>query len=177
MTGTPFVTETREVNYHADASALFAALATEHDSLLLESADIESKKNVNCIAVLQAALKVTCHGQEVTAAALTPTGEAMLQKLCTQLADHLIDNAPSQACFGFQVSTKTDERARLKDTSNAEVLRALQFHAGYEHEFLPFIGGGFAFDYLDTFEQLPLSLIHISEATRRACRSRMPSSA
>lgn len=63
MTG--FITASRTLPYTTDAAALFDALATEHDSMLLESADIESKKNVQCLAVVDAALKVTCHGQRV----------------------------------------------------------------------------------------------------------------
>ncbi|MDN6132001.1 MAG: anthranilate synthase component 1, partial [Corynebacterium casei] len=68
-----------------------------------------------------------------------------------QLADYLV--APGE--FAFEPSTDIDERRRLKAISNAEVLRKLQLDAGYSHEMLPFLGGGFAYDYLDTFEVLP----------------------
>ena len=37
--------------YTPDAAALFDAFATPQDSLLLESADIETKKNLTCIAI------------------------------------------------------------------------------------------------------------------------------
>src|SRR5690625_927267 len=47
MTG--FSTASRQLPYYTDAAALFVALATTHDSMLLESADIESKKNVRGI--------------------------------------------------------------------------------------------------------------------------------
>ena len=149
MTG--FITASRTLPYTTDAAALFDALATEHDSMLLESADIESKKNVQCLAVVDAALKVTCHGQRVRAKVLTPAGESMVARLEEQLADYLV--APGE--FEFEPSTDIDERRRLKAISNAEVLRKLQLDAGYEHELLPFLGGGFAYDYLDTFEVLP----------------------
>lgn len=149
MTG--FITASRTLPYTTDAAALFDALATEHDSMLLESADIESKKNVQCLAVVDAALKVTCHGQRVRTKVLTPAGETMLARLEEQLADYLV--APGE--FEFEPSTDIDERRRLKAISNAEVLRKLQLDAGYEHELLPFLGGGFAYDYLDTFEVLP----------------------
>ena len=45
------------VRYHEDASLLFAHLGgvARPDTLLLESADIDSKKNTGCIAVLEAA--------------------------------------------------------------------------------------------------------------------------
>ncbi|MDN5706608.1 anthranilate synthase component 1 [Corynebacterium casei] len=149
MTG--FITASRALPYTTDAASLFDALATTHDSMLLESADIESKKNVQCLAVVDAALKVTCLGQRVRAQVLTPAGQAMLARLEEQLADYLV--APGE--FAFEPSTDIDERRRLKAISNAEVLRKLQLDAGYSHEMLPFLGGGFAYDYLDTFEVLP----------------------
>ena len=57
--GTVFHTASRAIPYEQDASLLFQRLAQPKNSLLLEAADIESKKNLNCIAILQAALKVT----------------------------------------------------------------------------------------------------------------------
>ncbi|MFH0411978.1 anthranilate synthase component 1 [Corynebacterium sp. L4756] len=149
MTG--FHTASQQLPYTTDAAALFDALATQHDSMLLESADIESKKNVQCLAVVDAALKVTCHGQRVKTTVLNSTGEAILNRLEEQLSDYVI--APGE--FKFTPSTDSDERRRLKAISNAEVLRKLQLDAGYEHKMLPFLGGGFAYDYLDTFEVLP----------------------
>ena len=143
-------TATREIPYEQDASLLFHRLATAHDSLLLEAADIESKKNVNCIAVLQAALKVTCRGQRVIATPLTPVGDAMLGRLKKQLADHFDGEA-----FVFELSEKVDERERLRDVSTAAVLRALQLDAGDTGGLRPCVGGGFAYDYLETFEKLP----------------------
>ena len=149
MTG--FSTASRQLPYYTDAAALFDALATKHDSMLLESADIESKKNVQCLAVLDAALKVTCRGQRVYAEVLSPTGHAMLERLEEQLSEYRVGAGE----FEFQRPTDSDERRRLKAISNAEVLRKLQLDAGYSHEMLPFLGGGFAYDYLDTFEVLP----------------------
>lgn len=147
----------RVVRYHENASALFEHLGGTRvdDSVLLESSDIESKKNTICVAVVEGAARVTCQGQQVTVQALTEVGEQILKRLRMQLADHLTDGQPSSATFNFQMSTETDERKRLKAASTAEVLRALQLDAGYEGEFLPFLGGGFAFDYLGTFENLP----------------------
>ena len=40
-------TATRDISYGSDAAAIFDALAQPHNSLLLESSDIETKKNLN----------------------------------------------------------------------------------------------------------------------------------
>jgi len=147
------------VRYHEDASLLFAHLGgvARPDTLLLESADIDSKKNTGCIAVLEAAARVTCHGQTVTVAALTTAGTQITERLCDQLEEFVSgrDEQSLVATFEFPPVTVTDERERLRAISNVEVLRQLQQHADYQGEVLPLLGGGFAFDYLGTYEQLP----------------------
>ncbi len=146
-----------EVVYHENAAALFAHLGAtaKSDTLLLESADIESKKNTNCMAILNAAARVTCNGNEVTVTALTPTGAAILERLRQQLASYMTRQTENQAYFSFPIATEHDERKRLQAISNVEVLRKLQLDAGYQGEMLPLLGGGFAFDYLETYETLP----------------------
>ncbi|WP_128890721.1 anthranilate synthase component 1 [Corynebacterium pelargi] len=144
-----FFSARTRVRYHSDAAALFAALGgiEAHDAVLLESADIESKKKTRCVAVLQAALRVTCHGEQVHLKALSATGEAMLARLDGE--------AKQEATFSFEASNAHDERDRLLDRSQVEILRRLQLDAGYEGEMLPFVVGGFAFDFVATFEDLP----------------------
>lgn len=145
-----FHASARKVRYHEDAADLFHHLGgtSASDSVLLESADIESKKNTTSMAVLQAAVRVTCMGQTVTATPLTSTGHAMVARL----QEHF---GTSGTEFSFHRSELHDERQRLLDTNNAEILRLLQCEAGYSGEQLPLLAGGFAFDYMETFEQLP----------------------
>lgn len=148
-------TATRDISYGSDAAAIFDALAQPHDSLLLESADIETKKNLNCLAVLKAALKVTCHGQTVEVRALTEAGESLLPSLEERLHHRLVSRETTAAIFEFSLSTQPDERERLLAESTADILRFLQLEANYSSPLLPFLGGGFAYDYLATFEELP----------------------
>ena len=150
----PF-TATRDISYGSDAAAIFDALAQPHDSLLLESADIETKKNLNCLAVLRAALKVTCHGQRVEVRALTEAGETLLPSLEDRFHHRLVSRETTAAVFEFSQSTHPDERERLLAESTADILRFLQLEANYSSPLLPFLGGGFAYDYLATFEELP----------------------
>jgi len=148
-------TATRDISYDRDAAALFDALAQPRDSLLLESADIETKKNLNCLAVLKAALKVTCHGQRVEARALTEAGEALLPSLANRFRHRLVSRETTTAVFEFEFATQADERERLLGESTADILRFLQLRADYSSSLLPFLAGGFAYDYLATFESLP----------------------
>ena len=142
-----------DVKYHANASALFAYLdgTTATDSVLLESADISTKSGLQSVAVLRASLRVTCNGTRVHAEPLTASGEVLAERLRVQLGDYYVGNG----VFDFPPSNAADERDRLTAVSNAEVLRALSTGAGYKSGDFPFLAGGMAFDYLETFELLP----------------------
>lgn len=146
----------REVRYHADASALFAHIGGTDltDTVLLESADITTKSGLQSMAVLAASLRVTCNGHDVRVEPLSATGDIIARQLGEQLAPY----ADGENAFSFPPSTAADERERLTAPSTVEVLRALTRGADYsdpEHAALPMLVGGFAFDYLATFEDLP----------------------
>ncbi len=142
---------TRDVRYHPDASGLFAHIGgtTAPDSLLLESADITTKSGISSMAVLTSSVRLTCTGHTVKAEALTPSGEAIVEKLNGQLAEYGRDT------FTFPLTAAVDERERLTAVSPVEPLRALTRDAGYRTDTLPLLAGGIAFDFLETFEELP----------------------
>jgi len=137
---------TRDVRYHADASGLFAHLG---GSLLLESADITTKSGISSLAVLTSSVRLTCTGHTVTAEALSESGEVIVEKLNGQLAGYGRDT------FTFPRTGAVDERERLTAVSPVEPLRALTRDAGYSTDTLPMLAGGIAFDFLETFEDLP----------------------
>ena len=141
----------REVRYHEDVASLFAHVGglEARDAVLLESADITTRSGLQSVAVLRASLRVTCTGTRVTVEPLTPSGGAIAADLGLdeyRVAEHTYDFPPAAA---------TDERERLTAASTADVLRALTTRAGYGNGVFPLLAGGFAFDYLDSFEQLP----------------------
>ncbi|RNE48105.1 anthranilate synthase component 1 [Corynebacterium alimapuense] len=146
---------TRQVRYHADASGLFAHIGgtAAQDSVLLESADITTRSGISSVAVLAASLRLSCSGQSATAQPLTESGEIFTQRLNHQLAQY----SEGENSFTFPVSDAVDERERLTAISSIEPLRALTRDAGYEDptHILPMLTGGIAFDFLETFEQLP----------------------
>ena len=144
------------VRYHEDASGLFAHVGgtAATDTLLLESADITTRSGVNSLAVLSASLRVTCTGRTVTVEPLTESGVIFAADLAERLDDYVV----GENTYEFPVSTKIDERERLTDVSSVAVLRALTTEAAYrsENDALPMLVGGIAYDYLETFEELPV---------------------
>ena len=141
----------REVRYHEDVASLFAHVGglEAPDSVLLESADITTRSGLQSVAVLRASLRVTCRGSRVTVQPLTPSGEVIAADL------GLEQFRVGEHTYEFPTSQAADERERLTAPSSADVLRALTTRAGYGNEDFPFLAGGFAFDYLGTFETLP----------------------
>ena len=137
---------TRDVRYHPDASSLFAHIG---GTLLLESADITTRSGISSMAVLASAVRLTCTGHTVTAEPLTASGEVIVEKLNGQLAEY------GQGTFTFPETSAVDERERLTAVSPVEPLRALTRDAGYSTDTLPLLAGGIAFDFLETFEELP----------------------
>ena len=134
-------TATRDIAYCRDAAALFHSLARSSDSLLLESADIETKKNLTCLAVLDAAAKVTCTGQRVRVLALSPAGEQLITMLQSRFTDRIVSRETTEIVFEFSPSNESDERQRLLDESTADILRALQRDDSYSSPLLPFVAG------------------------------------
>ena len=150
----------RPVRYHESAAELFASLgaASTGDAVLLESADIQSKEGLKSIAILRGSVRITCQGNRVVAQALTPSGVGIVRRLAQQLPDYVDssgasggDDAAGVAVFVFpdvSASVAVDEFERLRQTNTLEPLRLLQQDSGYEDPELPFLGGGFAFDFL-----------------------------
>ena len=71
--------------YVADPLALFTQLTTPHDnSLLLESAEIDTKAGTQSLLLIDACVRLVCNGLDVTATALNHNGTALLD--CLQSA-------------------------------------------------------------------------------------------
>lgn len=144
---------TVNVRYHEDASALFAALGgtQRNDSVLLESADISTKSGISSLAVLEASVRITYDGGVVTPLALTASGTRVVDKLFADLEAYRNGDG-----LVFPASSAVDERERLVATSAVEPLRRLQNLPSYpQGSQLPLLAGGMAFDFLETFEDLP----------------------
>lgn len=156
-------TITVDAPYIADPLNAYSAIAG-HNSILLESAEINSKDNLKSLLLVDAALRIQCDGNTVTVEALSDNGQAVLPFLQAQLANMLIHNEVQLASnthkltFTFPLpDPNLDEDARLKQASVFDVLRVLKtkIAALRNHPHAVFVGGVFAYDLLATFERLP----------------------
>nr|WP_136251934.1 anthranilate synthase component 1 [Ningiella ruwaisensis] len=163
-----------ESDYIADPLLGFKALA-KPNSILLESAEIDSKDNLKSLILVDAALRIECKGQHVMVESLTPNGESLIDLLSSSLnhfvikqtdlnqestvqLNHPSDDANRTLFLQFpKLDQNTDEDSRLKQSYVLDVLRSLQreIHALRAHPHAVFLGGVFAYDLLASFEQLP----------------------
>jgi len=68
--------------YQVDPRTTFAQLCGERPhTLLLESAEINSKRSLRSLLLVDAALKLVCHGQHVDVTALSANGVVVLAQL------------------------------------------------------------------------------------------------
>ena len=131
------------------------------NNLLLESAEIDSKDNLKSLLLVDAAIKLECHGQVVTCQALTDNGHAVLPMFdihCPVGVRHEYDPSQGLVRLTFpQANSELDEDSRLKAPAVFDALRLIthKITAIRNHPNAVFLGGALAYDLLASFEQLP----------------------
>ena len=148
------------LQYQADPlSVLHTLQQPEGEHLLLESAEVNSKANLKSLLMIDAALRLTCMGQQVDVEALSSSGEVLLPYLAAKLPTGFTIKRVSNRYFRIECPTYSptlNEDARLRAPSNFTPLRILQqLSATREHPFAVFLGGVFGYDLIASFEQLP----------------------
>ena len=150
------------VPYQADPLACYQHLAGQSRySLLLESAEIDSKDNLKSLMLLDAALRIECNDQQVIVEALTDNGKLLLPFLRVKLQGkaslRLADDFSQLICQFERPGTLLDEDSKLIAANPFDVLRVLQ-HELFSHSdepFAIFLGGVIGYDMVATVEQLP----------------------
>lgn len=154
-------------DYIKDPLHAYRALCAERPhTLLLESAEIESKDNITSLILVDAAVRFVCQGHQVIGYALTPNGEHILALLAEQLSPFVVTFTPSDASvqshqqltLNFPApAPNLDEDSKLKQPSVFDVLRTVQTHIKplRDYPYAIFVAGTFAYDIFATFEPLP----------------------
>jgi anthranilate synthase component 1 len=145
----------QDAPYTGDPLALFAALTRPGDnSVLLESAEIDTKAGTQSLLMLDACVRLVCDHHSVTLTALNANGLPALdlveQELGGERQSHtLVVTVPA-------ADANLDEDSRLKAPSVLETLRLIltrfTVDQGQQHLFM---AGTFAYDLIAAFEQLP----------------------
>ncbi|CAM4092146.1 anthranilate synthase component 1 [Shewanella aquimarina] len=148
------------ITYHDDPLQLYQHLTQDAaHTMLLESAEIDSKDHLKSIIMTHAALAIRCEGYQLSFTALSDNGQALLGPIACFFGsdEHQLEGKTLTLTLQKDAGL-LDEDARLKSTSPLDGLRSLIKHIdmGDDAQFESlFLGGVLAFDLIDTVEPLP----------------------
>lgn len=136
------------IPYYADTTAIFNTLCQSNsNSLLLDSAEIGSKNSLQSLILVNAAVKITCLGHNVTFKALNNNGKQVLKEIhpkLTALGKVSAVNFEDEFSVQFlPLDNQLDEDSKLQSATIFDGLRVIS--SLYQHSQTPiFLGGLFA---------------------------------
>ncbi|MGL5358952.1 MAG: anthranilate synthase component 1 [Shewanella sp.] len=147
--------------YHSDPLQLFQHITQDAPhTMLLESAEIDSKDHLKSMIMTHAAMMIRCDGYQLTFSALSANGSQLLAPIerffsasAKVRRDHHLVVVTLEKNAQLQ-----DEDARLTSTSPLDGLRLFiqQIDCGKSPAFEDlFLGGVLAYDLIETVEPLP----------------------
>lgn len=163
----PEVVLARRAVAYMDPVLMFHRVCHGPNNLLLESAEIDSKRHLQSFLMTKSALRIVCRGPVVSARALSLTGAKILESLLLTFQEREIAGLKverNESAGGLQVTWRfgesdrqLDEDSRLVAPSVFEPLRRIRecvkLQPGDEAGL--FVGGLFAYDLVEQFEPLP----------------------
>lgn len=151
-------TTTHELDYQDDPLAIYAQVANQSRySVLLESAEVDSKDDLKSLMLIDACLRLECNGDQVQIDLINSNGRPVLNYLNEQLAAFVVNSDKQQTKLQFaKPEAGLNEDERLKVANPFEPLRLIhQLGLNAEHPFATFLGGVFGYDMLGVVEELP----------------------
>lgn len=155
----------QDITYHSDPLSLYQHLCHDsHHTLLLESAEIDTKAHRQSILMPHSALMIRCDDNHVNFVALTNNGSALLpfiEQYFIQQPEFIITNKIETQFVTIElIKNKTifDEDNRLKSASLLDGLRLFMTKVTEQQTATClniFLGGVLAYDLIDTVEPLP----------------------
>ncbi|WP_252022992.1 anthranilate synthase component 1 [Vibrio sp. SCSIO 43136] len=147
------------VPYSEDPTRVFQAVCgNKANSLLLESAEIDSKENIKSFLLIDAAVRIECNGHKVHFEPLTGNGRNLVKRIASHIQSEIpntLDDSGLTIEFSMPCDT-LDEDSRMREASSFDALRLVQhsFDISGHDKFALFIGGLFAYDLVANFEPL-----------------------
>ncbi|WGL94286.1 anthranilate synthase component 1 [Arsenophonus nasoniae] len=148
------------INYQPEPCLLFHHLCNNRPgTLLLESAAVNNKQNLQSILIVNSALRITSNQQQVTFTSLSTNGNALLSYIDIALPSELEKIvSDGQLIVNYpQIEPHLDEDSRLKATSSFDALRLIH-HLAKQNTIDAekiLLAGLFSYDLVAHFENLP----------------------
>ncbi|GIU09123.1 anthranilate synthase component 1 [Shewanella glacialipiscicola] len=156
------------LTYHSDPLRLYQRITQDAShTMLLESAEIDSKDHLKSMLMTHAAMMIRCDGYQLTFSALTNNGASLLDSIALFFSTtaHVVRDNLALIVTLQKDTQLQDEDARLKSTSPLDGLRMfiqqIDCGAHTDSQTKPafedlFLGGVLAYDLIDTVEPLPV---------------------
>lgn len=144
-------------DYIESPLALYSAL-NKPNSLLLESAEIDSKDNVKSLILADSALRLVCNGNQVEIQALSNNGQQLLTFIAERAENCQVTTNEERVTLEYlPLADDLDEASRLVSDNAFSALRTLinQIENTTNSTYGVFLGGAFAYDMVANFESLP----------------------
>ena len=146
--------------YREDPAAVFHQLCgARSETLLLESADVDSKQNLKSLLIIDSALRISARDKTVTIQALSANGRALLPLLDAALPLSVQNNVrPDGRELVFpEHNDILDEDSNLRALSVFDALRLIPHlvNTPEDEREAMLLGGLFAYDLVAGFENLP----------------------
>ena len=151
------VTSITEVREYIHSPLALYGLLDKDNSLLLESAEIDSKDSVKSLILVDCALKIICTAKTVTVTAQSNNGQQLLPYLQTKLENcHTQLNKQTLSIEYQGIDHNIDEASKLIADNAFSALRCCinSISSTTNNPFSLFLGGVFAYDMVANFEQL-----------------------
>ncbi|MBK2296661.1 anthranilate synthase component 1 [Francisella philomiragia] len=146
------------LDYQEDLNRCFANLCTnKKNTILLESAEIDTKDKLKSILVLNSALRIACIENKVFMKPLSKNGEYALkeiQKNIKEGIEYIYDNKQLILTFKSIKDYQLNEHQKLKKQSVFDALRIIKDSFEIYNEFSIFLAGLFAYDVVGSFEEI-----------------------
>lgn len=152
------VSNIHKIDYQEDLNRCFANLCMDKkNTILLESAEIDTKDKLKSILVLNSALRVSCIDNKVFIKALTNNGEFALKTIKSRIKNTTqVNHKDKELVLTFETEKDINitEHENLKKESVFDALRLIKENFKISNEFSIFLAGLFAYDVVGNFEYI-----------------------
>lgn len=146
------------IDYQDDLIKCFTNLCFDKkNTILLESAEIDTKDKLKSLFVINSAIRISCIGNEVILKALSQNGEFALKSITEYIKDKVtykFEDNQLVLSFTDNKDSQLDEYKKLKQSSIFDALRYIKDTFEIDNQFSVFIAGLFAYDVVGNFENI-----------------------
>ncbi|MBS9779565.1 MAG: anthranilate synthase component 1 [Moraxellaceae bacterium] len=157
-------THRQAVPYSDNLTSVFATICDGKDNtLLLESAEIDSRNSLNSLLFINTAIKIECVGQQVNFYALTENGKALLPLIQQAFAQEISDFSQDD-CLTLtftKLDSNLDEDSKLQTLTVFDGLRVIQKLFADNSQDKVYLGGLFSYDLVANF--IPMDGIELHD--------------